>query len=374
MRALKISVLVILAVLALGIRMTESRERQLARTIEDLLDLDVSPFAIAHRGFGDNLTLDSSGPADPSRPIENTVAAVRKGFRAGASVVEVDVQLTRDGEVAVFHDDFFSDGTCLNHLTLADLQHRAPFIPRLRDVLHEARRFNESSGPLRGLVILELKAAAPLCDPDDTQEHAIVAAVTEVVRGLRMTEQVMFTSFSPALLYIAAHQAPEITRILTISGLQFLTTEEVAAFFQLPVTPIKKKLSLGLQWAELGPIFRLPGYRSTAEVFSTAAITAVRVVEADLFFLSSAEKPFVDALHAFGLKALGFTATSPTEWFFLESLGLDGIYTNDVRFGVRHQAPSFQEFGDAHTLRGSERREDEPVDTVGSRSKLGRRR
>ena len=36
---------------------------------------------------------------------------------------------------------------------------------------------------------------------------------------------------------------------------------------------------------------------------------------------------------------LGFTATSPTEWFFLESLGLDGIYTDDVPFGVQHQSP-----------------------------------
>ena len=28
---------------------------------------------------------------------------------------------------------------------------------------------------------------------------------------------------------------------------------------------IDKPLSLGLQWAEVGPAFRLPGYRSVAE-------------------------------------------------------------------------------------------------------------
>src|SRR5262249_5789579 len=151
----------------------DARESHLPRTIEELLDLDVRPFAIAHRGFGDNLTLDSSGPADPSRPIENTVAAVRKGFKAGASVVEVDVQLTRDGEVAVFHDDFLSDLTCLNRLTLSELQHRLPFVPRLQDVLKQARKFDEDEGSPRGLFIVELKAAAPLCDPDDIQEHAI---------------------------------------------------------------------------------------------------------------------------------------------------------------------------------------------------------
>jgi len=55
--------------------------------------------------------------------------------------------------------------------------------------------------------IVELKAAAPLCDPDDTQEHAIVSAVTSVIRRMGMTSQVMLTSFSPALLYLADAEA-----------------------------------------------------------------------------------------------------------------------------------------------------------------------
>ena len=129
------------------------------------------------------------------------------------------------------------------------------------------------------------------------------------------------------------------TRILSVTALQFLTAEEIYKLFGLSVTLIDKKTSLGLQWAEIGLIFRLPGYRSVAEVFSTAAVTGVRVVEADIPFLASAGAPFVDALHALGLKTLGFTAGTPDEWFFLESLGLDGIYANDIRFGVAHQAP-----------------------------------
>lgn len=301
-------------------------------TVDQLLGLDVKPFAIGHRGFGDNLG------EDPSRPIENTVRAVRKGFAAGVSVVEVDVQLTKDGEVAVFHDDFLPDFTCLNRLTFSELQERLPFVPSLHAVLNQARKVNQSSGPLRGLVILELKAAAPLCDPDDAQELAIVSAVTHVIRRMKMTNQVMLTSLSPALLYLAAAEAPEITRILSVSGLQFLMALEVEAVLGLPVTLIDKGLALDLQWAEIGPIFRLPGYRSVFEVFSTAAITGARVVEADLFFLNSAGAPFIDALHGFGLKAFGFTATNLQEWLFLESLGLDGIYTNDVPLGVENQA------------------------------------
>jgi len=329
----KVVVLSILASVALGAHTAEPAHTHLRWTVDDLLDLDAKPFAIGHRGFGDNLG------EDLSRPIEDTVAAVRRGFMAGISVVEVDVQLTRDHEVVVFHDDFLSDFTCLNRLTLSEIKARLPFVPSLHAVLHEARRFNERSGPLGGLVIIELKAAAPLCDPHDTQEHAIVSAVTKVIRHADMTRQVMLTSFSPALLFIASDKAPEVTRILSITGLQFLTAAELKKFFGLPVTLIDKKLDLGLQWAEIGPIYRLPGYRSIVEVLETAAVTGVRVVEADLFFLSSAGAPFVDALHGLGLKALGFTATDPQEWFFLQSLGLDGVYTNDIPFGVQHEAP-----------------------------------
>src|SRR5437870_8223998 len=213
-------------------------------TIEQLLGLDVRPFAIAHRGFGDNFG------EDPSQPIEDTVPAVRRGFMAGASVVEVDVQLTRDGEVVVFHDDVV-DGTCLNALTLSQLQRRLPFVPSLPAVLNQARLFNQSAGPLRGLMIVELKAVRPPCDPADTQEHAMVAAVTRIIRRMNMTHQVMLTSFSPALLYLAATEAPEVTRILSLSGLQFLSAADITARTGLVVRLIDKKLSLGLQWAEL---------------------------------------------------------------------------------------------------------------------------
>jgi glycerophosphoryl diester phosphodiesterase len=320
----------VLSLLILGPRPGEPARR--VATVDDLLNLEVRPFAIAHRGFGDNLG------EDPWQPIENTLRAVRAGFKAGVSVVEVDVQLTRDGQVVVFHDDFLSDSTCVNQLTLGELHHRLPEIPTLIAVLNQARSFN-NRGELSGLFIVELKAAAPLCDPGDTQEHAIVSAVTGVVRRARMTDQVMLTSFSPALLYLAAGEAPEITRILSISGLQFLTAQQITGLLGLPVTLIDKHPDFGLQWAEIGLLFRLPGYRDITEVLSTAAVTGARVVEADLFFLGTAGAPFVDLLHDLGLKVLGFTANDAAEWFFLQSLRVDGIYTNDVPFGVENQAP-----------------------------------
>src|SRR5438105_14300873 len=121
--------------------------RALEASADLLLALDVRPFAIAHRGFGETLGTDHS------RPIENTVAAVEQGFEAGASVVEVDVQLTRDGRLAAFHTDLLPNLSCLNHLTLAELQARLPHVPSLEDVLATPRAVNELN-PLRRVVIV----------------------------------------------------------------------------------------------------------------------------------------------------------------------------------------------------------------------------
>ncbi len=308
----------------------DAKRAHAEHSVDALLALDVRPVAIAHRGFGVNLG------EDRTRPIENTVRAVRRGFHAGASVVEVDVQLTADGRLAVFHDDFLDDFTCINQLTLAELQRRERQIPTLEDVLDEARRAGHGAG-LHGILIVELKPAAPLCDPHDLQDEAIVSAVARIIRDEGMGDRTLLASLSPALLFLAAGEAPEIARVLTISGLQLLGAAEIEALLGLPVTPIDKGLAVGLQWAEVGPIYRLPGYASASAILTTAATVNARVIEADLGFWSSAGAPFVDASHALGFRVFGFTVTNIDEWVFLESLGVDGIYTDDVRLGVDQQ-------------------------------------
>src|SRR5438046_9776496 len=84
-------------------------------TAQDFLQLNVRPIDIGHHGVGPNTQ-------DPSLPIENTVDSVRLAYSSGARVVEVDVQLTQDGQLAVFHDDFLSDFTCIHSLTLDQVQ------------------------------------------------------------------------------------------------------------------------------------------------------------------------------------------------------------------------------------------------------------
>lgn len=307
-------------------------------TAEDFLRLGVRPIAIGHHGIGPNRG------ENPALPIENTVDSVRQAYRLGARVVEVDVQLTHDGRLAVFHDDFLSDFTCVRGLTLAQLQQRLPYVPELHQVLEVARHFNKKAGDdLGGILIVELKAFSPLCDPSDELEQAVVSAAVPEVRQAEMADQVIFDSFSPALLYLLAQAAPEIPRELDLSGLQLLTPAQVQAITGLPVTIINKKNSLGLTWAEIGPVFRLPGYASVQQFLGTGIATRVRIVGGEMNFFGPAEQQqpgsgaaFVAAAHSLGFRVFADPAGTEADWNFFASLGVDAIYSN-IPLGVRLQ-------------------------------------
>jgi glycerophosphoryl diester phosphodiesterase len=315
----------------------DDKDRQRS-TAKDFLRLEVRPIAIGHHGVGPN-----SG-TDPALPIENTVDSVRLAYREGARVVEVDVQLTQDGRLAVFHDDFLSDFTCIHSLTLKQLQRRLSYVPELHEVLEVARHFNKKAGDdLGGILIVELKAFSPHCDPGDELEQALVSAVVPEVEKAKMADQVIFDSFSPALLYLAEQSAPEIPRELDISGLQLLSPSQIQAITGLPVTIINKKNSLGLTWAEIGPVFRLPGYASAQQFLATGMAVNVRIVGGELDFLGPAEQQqpgsgaaFVAAAHSLGLRVFADPANTEADWNFFASLGVDAIYSV-IPLGVRLQ-------------------------------------
>jgi len=307
-------------------------------TTEDFLQLSVGPIAIGHHGVGPNTG------QNPAIPIENTVDSVRLAYSLGARVVEVDVQLTKDGKLAVFHDDFLGDFTCIHSLTLDQLQERLPFVPELRQIINVAREFNNRAGDdLGGILIVELKAFSPHCDPADEFEQPLVSAAIDEVRKAKFTDRVIFDSFSPALLYLAQQSAPEIPRELDLDGLQLLSPTEVQALTGLPVTIINKKISLGLTWAEIGPIFRLPGYASPQQFLITGIVTGVRIVGGEMRFFGPAEQQqpgsgaeFVAAAHSLGMKVFADPANTPADWNFFASLGVDAIYSA-IPMGVKLQ-------------------------------------
>ena len=136
------------------------------------------------------------------------------------------------------------------------------------------------------------------------------------------------------------NSTPDITRNLTLSVLQFLTAEQIADLLEVTVTLIDKPLSLGLQWAEIGLLFRLPGYASIAEAVGAAATVEARVFEIDIILLRGPGSSLARSLETLGFIVFGFTAERQRQWDFLESRGVAGIYVDDLTLRSRPPVPN----------------------------------
>ncbi|HHY82398.1 MAG TPA: glycerophosphodiester phosphodiesterase [Clostridiales bacterium] len=85
-------------------------------------DEDERPFLLAHRGLAQTFSMEGiTGDTNTARIIyepehpylENTIPSMKAAFELGADMVELDVQLTKDGQFAVFHDavlEYRTDG------------------------------------------------------------------------------------------------------------------------------------------------------------------------------------------------------------------------------------------------------------------------
>ena len=71
---------------------------------------------------------------------ENTLAAFEKAIEQHADCIELDVQITKDAELVVYHDVFFKDGSLVREKTLAEVKYegaeRGIDVPSLDEVLY----------------------------------------------------------------------------------------------------------------------------------------------------------------------------------------------------------------------------------------------
>ena len=225
------------------------------------------PLVIAHRG------------ASATAP-ESTAAAIRAAVRAGAAMVELDVQMTRDRRLVIFHDDRLertTDGT--GHLTqatwaqLARLDaggwfHRRCKGERILLVSQALALLPPSVG-----VNLELKTTA--------RPRALLCRVVRVLRRARGTKRIWLSSFHAALL-----------RPLRRTGwpLALICREEADR-------ALARAIRLGC--AAWHPFHTL--------------LTPRRLARA----------------HAAGLRVHVWTVDEPSHAHDLARLGVDGIFTND---------------------------------------------
>ncbi len=148
---------------------------------------------IAHRGLHDIA----------HGVIENTAGAVRAAIEAGYGI-EVDVQISADGEAMVHHDDVLgrlTDGAGrIDRMSAADLK-RVPF----RDSAERMMTLPDLCDLVAGRVamLIELKSRF---DGDG----ALPARVAKVLAGYRGPAAPM--SFDPQQLSVLRHEAPALVR------------------------------------------------------------------------------------------------------------------------------------------------------------------
>jgi glycerophosphoryl diester phosphodiesterase len=127
---------------------------------------------IAHRG------------ASADAP-ENTLAAFELAIAQRADMIETDIHLTSDGELALWHDDDV-DGIPVGRQTLEELRTRRPDMPTLEETLAVCGRripFN-----------LELKQSGR------RDYVGLEARVLEVVARFSLVEAPLYSSFGPRVL------------------------------------------------------------------------------------------------------------------------------------------------------------------------------
>lgn len=135
------------------------------------------PGVIAHRG---HWKVENS--------TQNSMSSLKNALSIKAYGSELDVYITTDGKVVLFHDSSIN-GKRIDDMTYAQTQEiklsNGESLPLLTDVLKEADKQNKTK------LIIEIK-------PHDTQqkENAAVDAVLDLVHNAKMEKKVEYISFS----------------------------------------------------------------------------------------------------------------------------------------------------------------------------------
>lgn len=232
------------------------------------------PTVFAHRG------------ASAHAP-ENTLAAFQLALEHGADAIEFDVKLTQDGQVVVHHDatlERTTDGQGrLKDFTLAELKkldagawfsepYRGERIPTLAEIF-------ETVGDKLFMNIELTNYAAPF--------DKLVEKVAELVERYHMHERILYSSFLPHNLVRAGALTPGLPRgQLALPGPAGWWQRRWGNFLQL---------------------------------------------QADHPFRADVSAASVNRSHARGRRVYVWTVNDPEEMRRLQSLGADGIITDDPK-------------------------------------------
>lgn len=154
------------------------------------------PLTIAHRG-------------DTKTGVENTLPAIESALKMGVDGIEVDLRLTRDGHVVLFHDDDLcrlgSISGSVEEKTLEELKEiqlsagrsirgTIPTLEHLLDLVKDQVLLN-----------LEIKVRSSF-------SWALEREIVSTLRNFRLGESVLLSSFHPLALCRIRRLGPEFAR------------------------------------------------------------------------------------------------------------------------------------------------------------------
>jgi len=159
------------------------------------------PLVFAHRGFGDHAP-------------DNSLYAVDRALATGMDGVDVDGQLTRDGELIIFHDlsvDRLTSSTgrvrdkTVKEMLALDLGPK--YDPAIRGA--PVRTFEDFVRTVKGHGILMVELKVPGLAPTGIEQRAV-----DIVRKHAAYQDVVLSSFNPLVLYRLKRLDPEIRTAL----------------------------------------------------------------------------------------------------------------------------------------------------------------
>ncbi len=231
------------------------------------------PLTVAHRG-------------DPAGAPENTLPAFESALRAGVDVLELDLQLSADGEAVIIHDetvDRTTNGTgAIAELSLAELQAldagswygsgwRGVTIPTFSEFLPLLQRSSASA-------IIEFKGVWPADG---------VAPVIAAIYRFGVQDRVVLASFETETLLELAREAPSLPRAIIVR--------------RLPDDPVALAAAHG----------------------ASAVITSMRSFQV--------EPEAAQQLREAGLMMIVYTLNRGDLWLAARELGIDAIVTDAPR-------------------------------------------
>ncbi len=140
--------------------------------------------------------------------LENTLQAFEEAIRQGAEGIELDVQLSKDGEIIVFHDE-----------SLARLSNRKDFVRDLTarelqeiSLVHPQNRHLKGKIPLLADVLAIVKESPLLLNIELKNSYylyeGLESKVIRLIKDFQMEEQVVLSSFNHGSIRKLAEYMP----------------------------------------------------------------------------------------------------------------------------------------------------------------------